>query len=530
MLDADEELKDGSGYVINQAIKNKDIDSINITNINIFNNGSSEAWLKQRRIFRNDSEIYYSDIVHEQLIGTKNNKSYPIYLNHYGYDLDKDFSQKKHERNVELIKEQIRNHPDNFFYHMNLAVSYSTHFDFSEAVKEGLIASELANEQGIMDNNVLWTQYIISSAYFKLNDPDNAEKYSLLAISSSPEHLDSYFILVLVYHQQKDWTRLLKTCSKLLRLYSQLKSSPEVFGSRLIHMANEEWRIHIALGDLYLNNKNPEKASKEFEIARSLSPNVSGCYKLIGDCFKKIGLSDKAEINYKAALVEQEDNPDINFEMALLFKKRNSKIKYREFLRKIKINNTTNPDIFFEKGLIALKDKDYESSIHMLERAVSLKPDFFHALQNLLLAYKYLGRFNKSLDAGVKALELKPESIDVRINLGYLCYEMNDFNLAGDMFESVLGIAPELLDIRLILCDVYIKNSEIEKCIYECDRILKKLDLPRNITLNNISDLAGLFLIIYRALKQTNNATSSEKAENIAYQLDPQIKDNSTVS
>lgn len=530
MLDADEELKEGGGDVLRQAIRNEEIDSIEVTNISFFNNGSSEAWVNQTRLFRNRSEIYYSDIVHEQLLGTRNTKRYPIYIKHYGYDLDKDYSQIKHERNVRLIKEQIMDDPGNFFYHLNLAVSYSTHFDFSEAVKEGLTALGLASERGIMDDNVLWAQYIVSSAYFKLNDLDNAEKLALTATSSSQEHLDSYFILALVYHQKKDWAKLSKICSKLFGLYSRLKFSPESFGSRLIHMANEEWRIHVALGDLYLNNNDSEKAQKEFYTARSLSPSLGEYFKLIGDCFKKAGLLDQAEENYKASLVQQENNTDANFGMALLYKKRNNERKYREFMEKINLNNITSPDIFFEKGLICLKDKDYESSINFFESAVSLRPDFFHALQNLSLAYKYLGKLSESLDTGLRALELRPESTDVRINIGHLCYELNEFNLASDMFESVVGIAPELIDIRLILCEVYVITGEIEKCVYECDRILKELDLPRDVTLNNISDLAGLFLLIGQALNQTGTTILSAKAEDIACQLDPQIKEKTVFS
>ena len=189
MLDADESLKEGSGDILRDAIKHTEIDSIEVTNISFFNQGSSEAWVDQTRVFRNRPDIYYRDIIHEQLSGIRATKKYPVFINHYGYDLNYDCSQKKHERNVQLIKEQIKNDPDNFYYHLNLAVSHSTHFDFKDAVESGLRALSLAEQKNILDHNVVWAKYIVSSAYFKLNDLSKAEKYALEILSSSPEHI-----------------------------------------------------------------------------------------------------------------------------------------------------------------------------------------------------------------------------------------------------------------------------------------------------------------------------------------------------
>lgn len=526
MLDADEELKKGSGEVLRKAVGDKDIDSIDVTNISFFNNGSSEAWINQRRVFRNKPDIFYEGIVHEQLVGTTRCKRYPIYIYHYGYDLEGGLSQKKHERNVELIKKQIVGEPDNYFYHLNLAVCYSTHFEFRKAIDEALKAIKLARDQAIMNSNVLWAKYIASSGYLKLDDLDNAEKHALEAVSISPYHLDSYFVLVLVYHRKKKWAKLLKVSSELLKLYDLLNSSAEQkFASRLINMANEEWRVHLAIGDLYLHCNDREKADKEFRIALQMTAKEPECQQILGDFLRNAGLWLDAKSHYEETLMLQKDNQEAMFGLALAYKNLSNSGKYRELIGKIEESEIDRADIFFEKGLIDLKDRGYESAIRCFNEAIKLKSDFYPAYLNLALAYKYTGKLRQSLEMNLKALELKPESTDAMINLGHLYYEMKEFGRAREMLGSALDLNPGLVDIRILLCEIHLMDGEIEKCVYECDHILKELNLPRDMTLNSLSDLAGVFFLIGAVADEIGGVMLSSKAMSLANQLDPQIEE-----
>ncbi|MBW2319342.1 MAG: glycosyltransferase [Deltaproteobacteria bacterium] len=525
VLDADEELKNGSGEILRQAIQHDEIDSIELTNISFFNKGSSEAWVKQIRIFKNSPEVYYSDIVHEQIMGLKNTKRFPIFVNHYGYDLGEGISEKKHKRNVRLLQEQIKREPDNFFYHLNLSVSYSTHFEYSKAVNEGLTALRLARGRGLMDDNVLWAHYIVSSAYLKLDDLDNAEKYASIAADASMDHLDSRFILALVFHRKKDWKKLIDISSELLQRYNLLNDSPEKLSSRFIHMANEEWRVHIALGDMHLHQNNIERANTEFKMAKSLSANPDECDQIIGDCLRKKEYWQQAKDHYRSSLAINEDNSNALFGMALVHKALNDIEKYRELISKIDENKIQTHDFFFEKGLINLKDKEYDASIKHFNHAISLKPDAFHAYQNLALAYKYNGNIKKAVEICLKAIELKPESKDSRINLGYLFYETHEFKKSKEMLESALLLDQNLMEIRILLCEINLMTRDIERCVYECDWILKNLGHPLDMTINSLSDLAGIFLIIAQILAGKKDNVLSEKAVHLARQLDPKIEE-----
>jgi tetratricopeptide (TPR) repeat protein len=524
MLDADEELRKGSGEILREAIRTDDLDAIEVFNVSLFNNGVSEAWLNQTRVFRNKPAIYYTGIVHEQLMGVTHSKRYPIFINHYGYDLEKEFAEKKHERNIQLIQKQIREEPENYFHHLNLAVSFSTHFEFQKAVEEALTAVKLAEDQGIFDHNVLWAKYIASSAYLKLDDLDHAEQHAIEAIDLSPEHLDSNFILALVYHRKKNWKQLKKVSEKLVSLYRILDQSPETFSSRLIHMANEEWRIHIGLGDMYLHQQDIASAIKTFDIALDIASHRSECYRIIGDCFRNYGSYQHAKAHYESAIEQQYDNPEAIYGLALIYKNQKEDGKYEELMETISKERVENPNIFCEIGILKLKKKSYESAIDDFQQAIILNSAFYPAYLNSALAYKYLGRLDEALDANLKGLKIKPDAIDVLINLGYLYYEKGEFKLAKEIFIRVLDRTQNLLDVRIFLCELFIRDQDIEDCVRQCDQILKELGLPRDMELSSLSDLAGLFILIGQVLKERQKLILSNKAVQIAHQLDPQIE------
>ncbi|MBN1850768.1 MAG: tetratricopeptide repeat protein [Deltaproteobacteria bacterium] len=523
MLDADEELREGSGEILLEAIRTDEVDAIEVFNVSFFNKGVSEAWLNQTRVFKNKPEIRYTGIVHEQLIGVARSRRYPIFLNHYGYDLEKDMAEKKHQRNVSLIKKQIHKEPDNYFHHLNLAVSYSTHFEFQKAVEEGLEAVRLAEDKNIFDHNLLWAKYIVASAYYKLDDLDQAEKQAMAAIELSPDHLDSNFILALVYHRKKIWDKLEIISGKILSLYKLLYQSPEAFSSRLIHMANEEWRIHIGLGDMYLSQGDLEKAVQSFDAALRITSNQSECYRIIGDCFRYKKSYEYAKAHYKSAIEQRYDNAEAIYGLALTYKDQSDDARYSELMESIKKNWTENPEIFCEMGILNIKKGRYESAIDHFQQAIALNKDYFPAYINLALAYKYLGKLDDALDANLQGLRLRPHEIDVLINLGHLYYTKGEFPLAKEIFLEVLERQPDHMDVLLYASELFLMDNNIEMCVHQCDQILKVLGLPCDMTLSSITDLAGLFVLVGHVLHENQKPNLSKKAFQIAFQLDPRI-------
>lgn len=522
-IDADEELKQGSGEVLRKAVTNSQIDSILITMISYFNNKSSQLWESKIRVFKNIPSIYYEGIVHQQLLGCKSNKLFPIYLYHYGYDLGKDAQRKKFKRTYELLKKQIREEPSNYWHRHNLSVCYANNFMFKEAIEEGLKAIDLHDKGNLENINILWTNYVVSASYYKLGELEPAKNYALKALSKFSNHLDSFFILVLVYHQKKEWLKLMNAAAGFIRVLDLLRKHPERFHSVVNNTANEEWRVRLALGDLYLERKEEKNANEEFNKAFLITPNRLEYNNIMGDIYRDRGLWERAEDNYSDSLKENPENLDALFGLALLSKGGGELVQYQMYLDKLRDMKTDDADILTEIGIYDLRADRYEQAIQNFKGVLAKRPHDVNTYINLALACKHSGQKEDAIGYNLKALGLKVDSIEALTNLGHIYFESEKYTSAKEIYLRALESGLDLIDVHLRLSHIYTREGEIEDCVSECDFLLKTLHLPRNKTLNSIKDLSELFLVIAHTLEQSGKEQLSREALEIAVRLNPDI-------
>lgn len=129
-IDADEKLTDKSIQEINEIKKSKNptktaylckVKSFSADK-NIFTNQMSYP-----RLFNRSENIYFEGAIHEQILPSLIKNKYVI-LNstveiiHYGYDIDEKLLQKKAQRNLNIL---LKNPEDNWYYHFQLAQTYS---------------------------------------------------------------------------------------------------------------------------------------------------------------------------------------------------------------------------------------------------------------------------------------------------------------------------------------------------------------------------------------------------------------------
>ena len=519
ILDADEELEKGHGRYLRDATLAADIDSVMATTVNYFNNRSSKALQRQIRMFRNNGAIHYEGIVHNQLKGFKKTKKSPICIHHYGYDLGRKTKSQKYERTKDLLKQQITADPQNYFHHLNLAVIYATNFEFREAVREGLTAVQLAKEQGITDQNISWALYVISSSYYRLGNMQEAERHALAALDMATDHVDSYFILCLIYHHQKEWGRLSEAASHYIRLVDLLTSSRESPNNSMLNMLNEKWRVHLALGDLHIHKKDTAKAEQEFDMAQALSPDAAECARIIADIYRRAEIWQKAAQYYSLALAQNPNESETLFGHALTQKELGEHDEYKALLDQINAGDIDKPEIHLQIGLIHLKDSEYGPAIDSFARAIRLDPDFYPAYVNMALACKHRGRWQEAIDANLEAIKKRPDLTDARLNLGNLYYQTERFDLAKENYQEVLEKEPDNLAVRILLCEILITQGRVHQCRPECIHILKNLEISPGDSFIDITDLPPLFLRISDALQERGQPALSRKSMAIAHQL-----------
>ena len=123
-------------------------------------------------------------------------------------------------------------------------------------------------------------------------------------------------------------------------------------------------------------------------------------------------------------------------------------------------------------------------------------------------------------------LKIKPEYPEVFVRLGTLYLNECNYIKAEDCFLNTVKLDKYLLEAHLALSRIYIALDVLESCVMSCDELLKCLDLPRDITINSVSDLSKLYVSIGETLKAQQKELLANASLEIAALIDPDPRKN----
>jgi glycosyltransferase involved in cell wall biosynthesis len=286
-IDADEELVKEDIPALLDAVKNEELDAIMVQIVSRFKKGRSEAIHSVERIFRNNGVIHYEGRVHNRVVGITNAKVYPIRLIHYGYDLNQKESKKKSERTISLLKMDLKDDPDNPITYHYLSCSYIGQGMFHQSLEASLTAIRLSEARNDKNMIYLWSRYNAAMAYYRLKELKKAGQMALSALKKYPKHIDAHFILILVYYDQKQWSRLIDHGKEYVRLIKLLRKSPMAFNNLVTCSLNEEWNMHVLIGIACFELGQSDNSEEAFEMAVSCAPEPFMALRAAGIYFHK---------------------------------------------------------------------------------------------------------------------------------------------------------------------------------------------------------------------------------------------------
>jgi glycosyltransferase involved in cell wall biosynthesis len=114
-----------------------------------------------------------------------------------------------------------------------------------------------------------------------------------------------------------------------------------------------------------------------------------------------------------------------------------------------------------------------------------------------------------------RLLEINQNSFKVLFKLGHINFQKNNLNKTIIYWKRAIEAEPESFEIRLLICKINVLEGNIEDVLVECDQLLQILSLPRDITIDSLSDLANIFDSISETLKDMNEIQSAETARGI---------------
>ncbi|MDR4506167.1 MAG: tetratricopeptide repeat protein [Candidatus Scalindua sp.] len=383
--------------------------------------------------------------------------------------------------------------------------------------------------------------YHMGISYFRLKKYEHAESELKFALNNKPDFTDASLQLGVIYLTTaielrklgKDEALVLdklslaeETCKTLIRTNPALSQPYSLLAKIHLELGFHDLAVkdfqdalkiddlnidtHIALARLYVQNGNFDLA--EIQCKRALSHTDIEHIEIQLLLSRIYEYQDRfvAAIDCLKQIVEQKpDYLDAHIQLSVLFLKTaqyDSALIEAEHSIKLSSSDNIPPIIYFVKGYVFLKKKNYREAIALLQESALKLPTLPETHYYLALALAEKGRYeeaktafkssvtndskylpaqiglarlfaregsnNETLKIGKQILEMYPDNVDAMQIIGSTYIKMHDYKSAEKYFRKIVELNPSLGDINLAY--LTLSTGELDKCIKQCEAIIKK--------------------------------------------------------
>lgn len=292
-----------------------------------------------------------------------------------------------------------------------------------------------------------------------------------IKLKNSPKAIETLLYMLTFVTEPK---MLLWTYERLIELYVEIEEyekAIEYSNKALEIQGSDKFKIRndIAIFNMKLNNYDKGIAILEelvmmsqngYEVTTQLADSYIQCNEYQKALEKYLALLDKAtqkeaknvrllicELYIKWAINDVEKN---DFETS-----------YRHLEEAIEYN-AVNPEIYYNKALNSIKQKNYSSSVELIHMALDFdKNKDFHTKYYLTLseAHHYLGHFFEEKKALSDLLKLDDKNPMGLYRSGLMCVAQHDTKNAEEYFKKALQYDPNLIKAKYNLALIYESNN-----------------------------------------------------------------------
>ncbi|WP_034062524.1 tetratricopeptide repeat protein [Lacinutrix jangbogonensis] len=255
----------------------------------------------------------------------------------------------------------------------------------------------------------------------------------------------------------------------------------------LISFKTEAQSSVLNVSDSLMANGNFSKAITLLES--NATENTS--YRL-ARAYNAIGNYDKAIVNYKIALDNNNENTLLQYEYGKLL----SKVKMNEdavaIFNKLKARDSTNPNYYYELGVVLERLKQIEEAQNNFKTAYKLDNAHQKAIYKLAkhsLKNKKFERLDSLIIVGLKSYPKNAALTSLKAQSLFL---LGDYTPAIVWFEKLLALGEKSQFVFEKLSFAYKKDLEYERAIEYLELAL--LLEPKNT--NNLYRLGSLYQLI----------------------------------
>ncbi|WP_281538165.1 glycosyltransferase, partial [Romboutsia timonensis] len=292
ILDADEELTNYDKLKdFFNCDKHKKYNCATIELKNIFNKKDKKYSLASiPRIFKNVDGFRYDGTIHEQPRYKE-----PIYndiasFNHYGYMYsDEEIRQKKNERNIKLLLEEIQKNPNDPYINYQLGKSYISDLKNNEALYYIEKSYDLYNKQ---DKIPLFVIGNLLRLYVELKLYIKCENLCIKYIKNDKKNIDVYYYLATSQNNLGKYKESIKNYERYLYLLDNYNISTQANNMEAVLETGENKElVKSAIIELY------DKLEMYDKIVRSLDDlseeAIKNVYYIVFKALYKLNSEEK---------------------------------------------------------------------------------------------------------------------------------------------------------------------------------------------------------------------------------------------
>ncbi|MFM6396109.1 tetratricopeptide repeat protein [Planktothrix sp.] len=191
-----------------------------------------------------------------------------------------------------------------------------------------------------------------------------------------------------------------------------------------------------------------------------------------------------------------------------------------KFTRALSLN-TNHADAYAWRGYVYYCLNKYQEVINDCNQAIRLNPNYANAYVNRAFAQMELGKYQQAIDDCKEAIRLNPNHVDAHqhltnaknhlceqyFNQGITLFYQEKYQQAIDEFTRALSLNPNHIRVYVWRRDAYIQLGQYQQAIKDCTQIIS-ID-PDNILAYVRRGFAHLSLGKYqKAIKDSNKAIS----------------------
>lgn len=180
--------------------------------------------------------------------------------------------------------------------------------------------------------------------------------------------------------------------------------------------------------------------------------------------------------------------------------------------------------IYRSMGYSHLYLGDHDKGIDLLKKAIDRVPecDVYPLAEEIGSNLTKLKKWEKAIWFLEKSAKKSPDLVKCHLNSGLFYFKQNDYVQARAHLENYMDDFSENIYLLLALSKAYLETGEIEAMIGVCEKILRCLNLPVDVLIESISQVAELFVDIAGKLLEEKRFDSFEIALDMIKHLDPE--------